>query len=310
MKLTLIQQPAPTEAGPLLLCTMKAYVARLRQLGRDGTAANYQAALNSFRCFRAGRDVAMSDIDYILIEDYEAWLRSQRLVPNSIAFYMRILRACYNRAVVNEMIPTDRHPFRTVTTDMERTRKRAISAGDMKRIVDADLVRRPRLAFARDMFLFLFYCRGMSIVDAAFLRKCDMREGVLTYHRRKTNQPLRIKVVPQIRSIVSRYAKPDSPYLLPIIARPGHDERRQYAAALHRINDRLKTLGGMLGIDIPLTTYVARHSWATIAKRQNVSINVISDALGHDSIATTQTYLASIDFSAIDRANDIVIRAI
>lgn len=220
---------------------------------------------------------------------------------------MRILRAVYNRAVEQELI-RDRKPFRTVFTGTEKTLKRAISINDIKHIKNLDLSLKPNIEFARDIFLFLFFCRGMSFVDAVFLKKTDIQNEVLTYRRHKTNQVLHIKIIKPIKELIDRYSSKDSPYLLPIIDCSVSDERKQYETALRRINNTLKIIADMVKLPVTLTTYVTRHSWATIAKSKNVPINVISDALGHDSIATTQIYLASIDTSVIDRANEMIIK--
>jgi len=286
---------------------MENAIERLRQLNHSGTAKNYSAALGSFKRFRNNEDIRMGAIDHILMEDYQAYLASVGVVPNSISFYMRILRAVYKRAVEQELT-IDRNPFRTVFTGVEKTLKRAISISDIKRIRNLDLSLKPNLEFARDLFLFLFFCRGMSFIDAAFLKKSDIQNGMLTYRRHKTGQSLHIKVIRQIEEIINRYSNKNSPYLLPVITRPGEDERRQYESALRRVNKSLKTITGMIRLPVTLTTYVSRHAWATIAKSKNIPVNVISDALGHDSIATTQIYLASIDTSTIDRANELIIK--
>lgn len=286
---------------------MKNVIERLRQLNHIGTAKNYRAALGRFKRFRNNEDIPMEAIDQMTMEDYQAYLKSAGLTPNSISFYTRILRAVYNRAVEQELTE-DRRPFRTVFTGTEKTLKRAISISDIKRIRDLDLSLKPNLEFARDLFLFLFFCRGMSFIDAAFLKKSDIQNGILTYRRHKTNQVLHIKIIKPIEELVGRYSSNDSPYLLPIVTRSLCDERKQYETALRRINNALKAIAKMVKLQIPLTTYVSRHAWATIAKSKNVPVNVISDALGHDSIATTQIYLASIDTSVIDRVNELIIK--
>ncbi len=286
---------------------MERVIERLRQLNHSGTAKNYCAALGSFKRFRNNEDLPMEAIDHILIEDYQAYLASMGVVSNSISFYMRILRAVYNRAV-EQGLTKNRNPFRSVFTGTEKTSKRAISISDIKRIRNLDLSLKPGLEFARDIFLFLFFCRGMSFIDAVFLKKTDVQNGVLTYRRHKTGQLLHIKVIKQIEEIVDRLANRDSPYLLPVITRPGIDERRQYETALRRENKALKTIAEMIKLSVTLTTYVSRHAWATIAKSKNVPVHVISDALGHDSITTTQIYLASIDASVIDEANELIVK--
>ena len=290
-----------------LFCYMGNVIVRLQRLNRIGTANNYRAALGGFRRFRNNEDVMLETIDHILIEEYQSYMKQQGLALNSISFYMRILRAVYNRAV-GEGLVQDRKPFRTVFTGMEKTVKRAISVKDTRRIKELELSVRPSLEFARDVFMFLFYCRGMSFIDAAFLKKTDIRDGILSYRRHKTSQLLRVKVVSQISELIGKYSEEKSPYLLPIITFSGNNERKQYEAALRRVNNALKIIARMAKLRIPLTTYVTRHTWATIAKSKNISVNIISDALGHDSISTTQVYLASIDATAIDKANDLIIK--
>lgn len=285
---------------------MTGVIDRLIQLQQLGTAHNYKATLHSFQRFRNNTDLSLTDITPLMMEEYQTFLKSSGLSQNSISFYMRIMRAVYNRAI-EKQITIDQRPFRNVFTGMEKTRKRAIPMNEMKQIYNLDLSESPELNFARDIFMFLFYCRGMSFIDAAFLKKTDIINGIITYRRHKTGQRLYIKVIQPIRKLLDKYPADGSPFLLPIITTPGKNERRQYETALHRINRDLKVISEKAGLTSPLTTYVSRHSWATIANSKNIPINVISGALGHESIATTQIYLASIDASVIDQANEIVI---
>lgn len=288
---------------------METIIKRLRTLNRIGTANNYRAALNSFKRFRNDEDLLIEAMGHDQMEDYQYYLKQSGLVPNSISFYMRIIRAVYNRAVKQELTQ-DRNLFHSVFTGMERTRKRAISLDKVKKIKGLDLSLKPNLEFARDVFLFLFYCRGMSFIDAAFLKKSDMRNGMISYRRHKTNQLLHVKIIEPIHRFLERYSVNDSPYLLPIIVHPGENERRQYESALRRVNNALKTISELADLPISLTTYVSRHAWASIAQSKNISVNIISDALGHDSISTTQIYLTSIDTSEIDKANELVIKGL
>lgn len=246
---------------------LESVIMRLQQLGHIGTAKNYHAALGSFKRFRNNEDIPIETIDQITMEDYQAYLKSVGLTPNSISFYTRILRAVYNRAVEQELTK-DRKPFRTVFTGTEKTLKRAILIGDIRRIKNLDLSLKPSLEFARDIFLFLFFCRGMSFIDAAFLKKTDIQNGILTYRRHKTGQVLHIKIIKPIKGLIDRYSSKELPYLLPIVTRPNRDERKQYETTLRRINNSLKLIADMVKLPIPLTTYVARHAWATIAKAQ------------------------------------------
>ena len=277
-------------------------IARLKRLGKIRTSETYTVALRSFNGFMNDKEVLFDQLDADLMAEYEAYLKGRGNSPNTISFYMRILKAVYNRAV-EDGLTEQRHPFKSVYTGVEKTLKRAISLNDLKRIKGLDLSLKPNLDFARDMFLFCFYTRGMSFIDMAYLRKKDLQNGILSYRRRKTGQQLFIKWERCMQEIVDKYPVNTTEYLLPIITKRNEDYRRQYTNELHRVNHLLKKIGEQLDLPIPLTMYVGRHSWASIAKSRNVPISVISEGMGHDSENTTQIYLASLDTSVVDRAN-------
>jgi integrase len=232
---------------------------------------------------------------------YESYMVQRGVCPNTTSFYMRILQAVYNKAVEKGLIE-QKNPFTHVYTGVSKTVKRALLLPDIKRIKNLDLSLHPTLAFARDIFLFSFYMRGMSFIDMAHLRKNDLKGGIISYRRHKTGQQLVVKVEQCAQEIIDRYHDETSSYLLPIITSEG-DERHQYRNALHVMNHRLKEIGKMIGSPIQLTTYVGRHSWASAAKSNNIPISVISESMGHENERTTQIYLASIDTSVIDDAN-------
>ena len=277
-------------------------IARLKRLGKIRTSETYTAALRRFNSFMNDKEVLFDQLNADLIAEYEAYLKGRGNSPNTISFYMRILKAVYNRAV-EDGLTEQRYPFRSVYTGVEKTLKRAISLNDLKRIKGLDLSLKPNLDFARDMFLFCFYTRGMSFIDMAYLKKKDLQDGVLSYRRRKTGQQLFIKWERCMQEIVDKYPVNETEYLLPIITEQNKDYRKQYANELHRVNHLLKKIGKQLNLPIPLTMYVGRHSWASIAKSRNVPISVISEGMGHDSENTTQIYLASLDTSVVDKAN-------
>jgi len=277
-------------------------IARLKRLGKIRTSETYMAALRNFSGFMNDKEVLFDQLNTDLCAEYEAYLKGRGNSPNTISFYMRILKAVYNRAVENGLTE-QRHPFKSVYTGVEKTLKRAISLNNLKRIKGLDLSLKPNLDFARDMFLFCFYTRGMSFIDMAYLRKKDLQNGILSYRRRKTGQQLFIKWEGCMQEIVDKYPINETEYLLPIITKRDEDYRKQYTNELHRVNHLLKKIGKQLDLPIPLTMYVGRHSWASIAKSRNVPISVISEGMGHDSENTTKIYLASLDTSVVDRAN-------
>ena len=289
---------------------MQAQIDELRTLGRQRTSETYATTLRSFSRFLQGSDLLLDHLVPELIMAYESYLQSCGACPNTSSFYMRNLRAVYNRAV-SKGLTRQRYPFKYVYTGVEQTVKRAIPIKVIQRIKLLDLSARCKLAFARDMFMFSFYTRGMSFVDMAYLRKCDLNGTYLTYRRRKTGQTLHIKWEKNMRELVEKYDIPSSPYLLPIIKPDAMtDVRKQYLYASQNINRYLKQLGRELGFSKPLTLYVARHAWASIAKSKNIPLSVISEGMGHESEATTRIYLASLDTKAVDKANHLILKSL
>ena len=294
----------------LLSVFMNSLIKTLEQIGKVRTAETYRSALTSFMRFRNNKDVIIDDITPELMLRYEAYLRDRGVSPNSSSFYMRILRAAYNRAV-EKGLSVQRFPFKHVYTGVDKTIKRALPLKVIKKIKELKLDDIPNYDYARDMFLFSFYTRGMSFVDMAYLRKQDLKNGVLSYRRRKTGQRLSIRWERCMQEIVEKYCTTNSQYLLPIIGDDAKtDHRKRYINTAHNINKNLKYIGKMLHITTPLTMYVARHSWASIAKSKNIPLSVISEAMGHDSETTTRIYLASLDTMAIDKANNMIIKSL
>lgn len=275
-------------------------------MGKENAADHTRTVINSFMRFYGKEDVPFGEFDSTLVCRYESYLKAEGLCPNTTSYYMRRLRAIYNMAVAGGYTPHG-NPFRTVYTGVAKTVKRAVSIDSVRQLRALDLSRCPLDAMARDMFLFSFYTRGMAPVDMAYLRKKDLHDGILTYRRRKTSQQLTIKWEEPMAAIADRYKNDESPYILPMIKPCGKDERRQYLSASHLINRHLKDIGRRIGLTEPLTLYVARHSWASIAHDNDIPVSVISQGMGHESEATTRIYLASLDRARLDKANNDII---
>lgn len=288
---------------------MESIIARLRQNGKERTSETYKSTLNSFKKFRQNEDIMLDCLTSGIMEEYEVWHRKRGVAPNTISFYTRILRAVYNRAVEDDIIE-NRAPFRKVYTGVDKTVKRALPLSVMKKIKVLDLSMTPSLDFARDMFMMSFYFRGMSFIDMAFLKKTDLNNGYIIYRRRKTGQQLIIEWTTEMQVIFDKYPENESDFLLPIIRKSGINERCTYRNVGYNINRNLKIIAEMVGVKIPLTLYVARHSWASAAKAKGIPLSVISEGMGHDSETTTQIYLASLDTSVVDRANSLIINSL
>ncbi len=288
---------------------METLIDRLKNHNRIRTSETYKSALKSFKKFRHDEDIMLDSLTSEVMEEYEAWHRTRGNTPNTISFYTRILRAVYNRAVEEEIIE-NKYPFKRVYTGVDKTIKRALPLSIIRRIKTLDLHMEPAMEYARDMFLLSFYLRGMSIIDMAFLRKTDLINGFIVYRRRKTGQKLTIRWTNEMQLILDKYAVNPTQYLLPIIKHTGINERACYRNTAYRININLNRIAQMLNLNFRLTMYVARHSWASVAKAKGVPISVISVGMGHESETTTRIYLSSLDTSVVDRANDLIISSL
>ena len=296
--------PTPKKAETVFKF-MSQEIVSLKRDQKFNTAHNYRSTLNSFSRFLEGREISLDEMTSSLVERYEAWLYGQDLVGNTVSFYLRTLRAAYNKAVERGLV-AQASPFRNVRTVVERTAKRAVKEEVVSRIQRADLSAGKSLALARDLFLFCYVMRGMSFIDVVFLRKMDIRGNRLRYRRRKTGQCLDVRLERLALEILARYRETngDSPYLFPFLGHAtGERAYRLYQSLLRSYNRNLVRLSEVLGLETRLTSYVARHSWATAAHDHGAPLALISAAMGHTSERTTEIYVRSLDGGPIDKIN-------
>lgn len=291
------------------LTFMDKQIGLLIKNGCLGTARNYLCARNSFASFLHNQDIAIHLMTEDFILEYDSWLKKRGITRNSLSFYMRILRSVYNKAAT-EMFFDPQNIFKKVYTGIDRTRKRAVNENIIVRLNNLNLSEHKTLDYARDIFIFSFYTRGMAFVDVAYLKKSNIRNGFIQYIRRKTGQIINIRIESCMKKIIDHY-KTSSEYIFPIIT--SSDENiayRQYQNSLSYYNKQLKKISDLLGLSSPLTSYTARHTWATAARNKNIPLSVISAGMGHTSEKTTQIYLASLDNSIIDEANKFIISSL
>jgi integrase len=283
-------------------------VQKLEETGRLGNAKYYETSLNAFKRFRNNRDLTFDELTYKMVLAFEEYLQKNNCKVNSIAAYMKALRAIYNTAIKEGDAKQELYPFNKYHIKLEKTVKRAIVKGSITSMKELDLSERPDLIWVRDIFLFSFYCRGMSFIDIAFIKVSNIVNDRIDYARNKTHQKFSIKLTEPIREIISKYnnlGEPDS-YLFPIIKAEHKSPYQSYKNGRSLVNTKLKEIGKLLGLNIPLTTYVSRHSWATIAKRSGIPTAIISEGLGHETERTTQIYLDSFENQVLDDANDLI----
>ena len=293
-------------------CLADMLISQLQASGRARTASSYRSAVNSVH--------RLLDDDTLPLEGlfspqgvhiYERRLYDSGVCSNTVSFYLRTLRAIYNKGVAQGLYKAQPQLFANVYTAIAATPKRAVAPGVMGQLQDLDLSASKSLAFARDLFLLSYSLQGIPFIDLAFLRKSNLKDGMISYHRAKTNSPVVVPLSSFAQELIDRYTAKasESPYLLPIIKNADGDVHLQYNTALHGYNWRLKKLAKLAGVTEKLTSYVARHTWATTAQQQEVSTGVISQGMGHRTEEVTQIYLARFNYSALYRATEKVLIA-
>ena len=303
--------------GRKINCTVGEYlkqtIERLETLGKYGSASKHRSLLSRLSQFRS-LNIRFDEIDLAYLHDFELFLRKEGNTNNSIATKYAIFKAAYNKALAEGLFVPKTTPFTKykVGSLWTRTRKRAITKEDIQKLVALEIApnyRTDYAEFARDIFLFSYYTAGINFTDIAPLRYCDIVDGRIYYSRHKTQKLLSFQLVPNAMQIIEKYSKANhaqEDYIFPILDRTEHKTAQQIFNRTHKVlrkvNRELKTLGEQIGLEMPLTTYVARHTFATVLKRSGVNIAIISESLGHSDLSTTQIYLDSFENSQIDAA--------
>ena len=290
----------------------KAEIERLESLGKINSATKHKYALQVLDGYKP-TTMALEAIDLDYLKGLELYLRQRGNKDNSIATRFAIFKAIYNKAVKEGKVAVKQNPFSIyqVGSLWAKTRKRAIDKDDIQRLIDLEITEGHTTEYrrlAKDLFLFSYFTAGMNFGDIARLRYKDIVKGRVNYSRHKTQKLLSFQLVPMALQILEKYgtAGHGEDYIFPILNRHEHTTPQQIFNRLHKVlrkvNRELKVLGEMIGLGMPLTTYVARHTYATVLKRSGVSVALISESLGHSDLSTTQIYLDSFENSQIDAA--------
>ena len=297
-----------------VLTFMKEVADGLQMGGNFGTAHVYRSSLNAIIAYCGGEDFTFNEITPEWLKGFEIHLRKRKCSWNTVSTYMRILRAVYNRAVDNNEAKYIPRLFRYVYTGTRAEHQRALETGDVEKIFAGLILLsgvNPAIQRARHFFILMFLMRGMPVVDLAYLRKSDLHGNVITYRRRKTGRPLSVTLTNEAMRIVRMYMNQDvhSPYLFSFLRSPEGtmEAYREYQLALRSFNRQLLILGEFLGIPNRLSSYTARHTWATTAYYCEVHPGIISQSMGHSSITVTETYLKPFQNKKIDEANKLII---
>ena len=279
------------------------YIGRLRKEGRYSTAHVYKNALFSFTKFCGTKSIAFRYITRERLRRYGEYLYEAGLKPNTVSTYMRMLRSIYNRGVEAGSAPYVHRLFHEVYTGVDVRQKKALPVGELRRLLYED----PKSDYLRNTQMIaalMFQFCGMSFADLAHLEKSSLEQNVIRYNRVKTKTPISVEILDTAKDMINllsgdKKRKDESGY-------------REYQSALRRFNNRLKGLAKALRLTSPVTSYTLRHSWATTAKYRGVSIEMISELLGHKSIKTTQIYLKGFELrerTEVNRMNLYYVRS-
>lgn len=295
------------------------YIEELEATDHIKNARYYRCCLNCLMAFTKGTDIELKSIDTVFLNDFATWMKvKKRLRMNTIGNRLRGLKAVINRAVVSKTISADMNPFNEfkVSKYKEETSKRAILKQDIERIINLDLKSIsdentfPLYDFARDIFVFSYLGCGINIVDIAFLKYANVIDNErLQFRRSKTKKMISFRLQPMAKDIIKKYSKKkhkQTDYVFPIFDDTKQKTMKEKYYKLdyqtRYVNKYLKKIGEYLDISLKLTSYVARHSFATVLKRSGVNTSIISEAMGHSSEKVTQIYLDSFENTQIDEA--------
>jgi site-specific recombinase XerD len=305
---TLIEAIVPVQKARTVGELFNEYIAQLKDEGRLGYALSVQQVCNSLLKYKGHLDIYFSEIDVNWLKAYESWLRCCKLADNTIGIRFRTLRAVYNLALAEGLVKADCYPFKKykVSKLHKETAKRAITKEQVKQVIDYDVSgARFYKRLAVDMFAFSYLMGGINFTDMAFLTDKNVEGGRLVYVRQKTKKLIMLPLQEKAVEIMNRYRSPQRKFIFPILderERTLRQIRNRIYDVLDNVNGYLKEIGKELGVELKISSYVARHSYATVLKRSGVSTSVISESLGHSSERVTQIYLDSFENKQLNDA--------
>ena len=292
-------------------CFYKEIIAQCEINNKCGNRLVYLDSYNSLKRFTNGKlEIPFNTINVAWLEKYEKWLRSNGNKETTISLMFRTLRSTYNKVIKERCAHLSDYPFQEykISKFDTSTQKRAIAKTDMLKFTETSqpIGQKKYVELSKDIFIFSYLCGGINFTDIANLTQENIVNGRLHYIRQKTGKLIKIGIPQEAMQIIKKYTDESNGYLFPILNVKVHKTALQKQNRIHKIrgkvNDILKTLGKRLGIEANITTYVARHSFASVLKKSGVNIALISEALGHSDLATTQIYLDSFDNEQVDEA--------
>ncbi len=294
---------------------MEVLIDRMIKAKKVGNAAIYRTTLNVFKTYRKNKDILLPQINHKFLVEFETECLSRNLKVNTISVYLRTLRASINRAIDEGLLPQEKYPFRKFQIKTAKTAKRAITKEEITIILEKRLEPNTNLWHSKNYFTFMFNMRGMNFIDLAFLTMDNLHNDRIVYTRAKTGKLYNIKLTVKAKEILKHYIinqKPNSEeFIFPIMPEDVKNDTKlkmeRYKNRIKYFNKDLKEIAELCKLDINLTSYVSRHTWASIAKFAGISHAIIGESLGHSDLKTTETYLANFNNDVLDDANDLIV---
>ena len=304
----------PNPANRSIFPFWEEIISEQKMAGRTGNARIHSDTLKSLKKFSKIKELTFHQTTPEFLEKYESWLRSRGGTDGGVGVKMRSIRSVFNTAIIRGRIKGDIYPFKAYKISKLKGKgiKKALRLEDIQKVAQLDLSQHPTLIDIRNYFIFSFYTRGMNFADMATLKWSNISDGRIYYTRSKTKGNFQIKILPPVQEILDYY-KPkrnQTDYVFPILLEKdmafSHLENRKFKM-LKKYNKRLKEIAALCDIDKPLSSYVARHSYANSLKQKGISTDIISESMGHQNIAVTQAYLKELDNSLIDDAMEVLL---
>jgi integrase/recombinase XerD len=286
-------------------------IQQMMEANRVGNGLVYQTAVNRLIAY-CGKDVAFTEINYKLLDQFSHHLTTSGLKINSVSNYFRSIRAIYNKAIKMKVVDRSLYPFHDISIKSEKTAKKAILKDDINKLLQIPLEEHTPAWKSLNYFMLSFYLRGISFTDLAYLKLSNIIDGRIVYKRRKTQKDYSIRLFPMAEAIIIQLQVNESGYLLPIIPIDVPEDSLRAKRIIHQwiktTNKYLMRLSVEIGLSSPITTYSSRHSFATIAKRMGYSNELIAEALGHEyGNKITNIYLDAFDADVLDAMHQGVI---
>ena len=282
--------------------------------GRTGNARANKDSYNSLKLYNKSTKLTFKEVTYSFLNKYEVFLRSRGGTDGGVSIRMRGLRALYNSAIERNLAKLELYPFKTykISKLKGKSIKKALAMEEVIKIKNLDIGMYPHLINSRNYFIFSFYTRGMNFTDMMKLEWKQVTTKNIFYKRSKTKSNFTIKILPPVQEILKYYQESSigTKYVFPILLKdnlePTQVENRKHKT-LQRYNKELKEIANVLEIDKPLSSYVARHSFANCLKQKGVATDIISESMGHKNLSVTQLYLKELSNSVLDEAMEILV---